>query len=111
MDTEYARLASVKLSTEHPLCQDSVRLSGQNIVGNSLSLSDLLKRAHVHYRCAAPGRSACATKWLGRLLAQQCPTRTRRSCSSPSTAATPSSPSTTGRQRCCHTARELPPNG
>ena len=53
MDAEYDRLASVKLSTEHALCQEAVRLSGQNIVGNSLSLSDLLKRAHVHYGCGA----------------------------------------------------------
>ena len=52
LDAEYERLAANRLSIDHPLAQASVELSGQGIVGNSLSLSDLLKRAHVHYRRA-----------------------------------------------------------
>ena len=50
MDAEYERLASVRLPLSHPLSEAAVQLSGQGIVGKA-SLDDLIKRAHVHYRC------------------------------------------------------------
>ena len=70
MDAEYARLAAARVSTADPLAEASVSLSGQGIVGNSLSLSDLLKRAHVHYRRVSACQRACP--WHGLLAEAGC---------------------------------------
>lgn len=62
VDSEKARLAGVRVREDSGLAAEAAAISGQAVPG-AATLEELLRRPHVHFRCARP---LLALKWGAR---------------------------------------------